>query len=275
MPGPEVEREGEVGAEALGPLPADAEARCEPGGELPEPDIHSACHPGLEFRHRRALALDMKLEGLVLPVPAIEVHERQPHALARIVDAAPLHKHTPEDEYSFVLGGRMGALLGEEVVYAGTGDLVFKPRDQWHTFWNAGDEPCRILEIISPAGFEKFFDELVDLTSAGPLDPSGLPELGARYGLEANMESIPGLCERFGVTFGPERGAQRALARRAPSCLEDGEVPIELPLGDLNPVVLPLLPLDLDVAVEDVLAEGAQHELRLGRELDGLAQRLR
>src|SRR5215218_3492159 len=189
--------------------------------------------------------------------------------------AAPLHKHTREDEYSFVLEGRMGALLGEEVVYAGTGDLVFKPRDQWHTFWNAGDEPCRILEIISPAGFEKFFDELVDLTSAGPLDPSGLPELGARYGLEANMESIPGLCERFGVTFGPERGAQRALARRAPSCLEDGEVPIVLPLGDLNPVVLPLLPLDLDVAVEDVLAEGAQHELRLGRELDGLAQLLR
>ena len=57
----------------------------------------------------------------------------------------------------------MGALLGDDVLEAGPGDLVFKPRDQWHTFWNAGDEPCRILEIISPAGFEKYFDELVDL----------------------------------------------------------------------------------------------------------------
>src|SRR3978361_1567226 len=51
--------------------------------------------------------------------------------------AAPLHLHTREDEYSYVLEGRMGALLGDEVVYAETGDLVFKPRNQWHTFWNA------------------------------------------------------------------------------------------------------------------------------------------
>ena len=74
--------------------------------------------------------------------------------------AAPLHRHTREDEYSFVLEGRMGALLGDEVVEAGPGDLVFKPRNEWHTFWNAGDEPCRILEIIAPAGFEHFFKEL-------------------------------------------------------------------------------------------------------------------
>ena len=83
-------------------------------------------------------------------------HPMSPRALA-----APLHLHTREDEYSYVLEGRMGALLGDDVVEAGPGDLVFKPRNQWHTFWNAGDEPCRILEIISPAGFERFFEELV------------------------------------------------------------------------------------------------------------------
>ena len=65
---------------------------------------------------------------------------------------APLHRHANEDEYSYVLEGRMGAQLGDDVVYAEKGDLVFKPRGQWHTFWNAGDEPCRILEIISPEG---------------------------------------------------------------------------------------------------------------------------
>ena len=52
---------------------------------------------------------------------------------------APMHRHANEDEYSYVLEGRMGAQLGEEVVYAEAGTLVFKPRDQWHTFWNAGD----------------------------------------------------------------------------------------------------------------------------------------
>ena len=53
--------------------------------------------------------------------------------------AAPIHRHSREDEYSYVLEGRLGALLGDDVVYAGPGDLAFKPRDQWHTFWNAGD----------------------------------------------------------------------------------------------------------------------------------------
>src|SRR5436309_16115660 len=69
-------------------------------------------------------------------------HPMPPRALA-----APLHRHSREDEYSFVLEGRMGAQLGEDIVYAEAGDLVFKPRGQWHTFWNAGDEPCRILEL--------------------------------------------------------------------------------------------------------------------------------
>jgi mannose-6-phosphate isomerase-like protein (cupin superfamily) len=113
--------------------------------------------------------------------------------------AAPLHRHTREDEYSYVLEGRVGALLGDEVLVAGPGDLVFKPRDQWHTFWNAGDEPARILEIISPAGFERFFDELVDLGGVLQAGPQVLAELGARYELEVDIASIPGLVERFGL----------------------------------------------------------------------------
>ena len=95
-------------------------------------------------------------------------HPLSPRALA-----APLHRHTREDEYSFVLEGRMGGLLGDEVVEAGPGELVFKPRNEWHTFWNAGDEPCRILEIIAPAGFEHFFEELVDMGGALNADPGG------------------------------------------------------------------------------------------------------
>ena len=125
-------------------------------------------------------------------------HPMSPRALA-----APLHLHTREDEYSFVLEGRMGALLGDEVVYAEEGDLVHKPRDQWHTFWNAGDEPCRILEIIAPGGFERYFAEIVEAAAAGPLDPAWAARTCARYGLEIDAASIPGLCERFGLTFGP------------------------------------------------------------------------
>src|SRR4051794_37174353 len=123
-------------------------------------------------------------------------HPMSPRALA-----APLHRHLREDEYSFVLEGRMGALLGDEVLIANPGDLVFKPRNQWHTFWNAGDTPCRILEIISPAGFEHFFEELVDMGGAMGATPEALAELSGRYELEMQPESIPGLIERFGLAL--------------------------------------------------------------------------
>ena len=124
-------------------------------------------------------------------------HPMSPRALA-----APVHRHTREDEYSFVLEGRMGALLGDDVVEAGPGDLVFKPRGQWHTFWNAGEEPCRVLEIISPAGFERYFRELVEM--GGPLEagPEALAELSERYRLEMDPESVGMLIERFGVRVG-------------------------------------------------------------------------
>jgi mannose-6-phosphate isomerase-like protein (cupin superfamily) len=123
-------------------------------------------------------------------------HPMSPRALA-----APLHRHTREDEYSYVVKGRMGALLGDDVVYAEAGDLVYKPRNQWHTFWNAGDEPAYILEIISPSGFEDFFKELSDMGGVANADPETLAELNERYGLEMQPDTIPGLVERFGVVF--------------------------------------------------------------------------
>ena len=126
------------------------------------------------------------------------------HPMSARALAAPLHRHTNEDEYSYVLEGRMGALLGDDVLEAGPGDLVLKPRGEWHTFWNAGDDPCRILEIIAPAGFEGFFAELVDLGGVAQADPATLGELCRRYALEMDPSSIPSLIERFGVRFPAE-----------------------------------------------------------------------
>ena len=124
-------------------------------------------------------------------------HPMSPRALA-----APLHRHTREDEYSYVLEGQVGALLGDEVLDGQPGDLSFKPRNQWHTFWNAGDEPARILEIIAPAGFERFFAELVDLGGALGAPPEELAALSQRYGLEMQPDSVPGLLERFDLRIG-------------------------------------------------------------------------
>ncbi len=133
---------------------------------------------------------------------ALVEHPMEPRALA-----APMHRHSREDEYSFVLEGRVGADLGGEIVYGEVGDLIFKPRGQWHTFWNAGDAPARILEIISPAGFEKFFDTVTELAGRGELDPAKLVALAAEYGTEVDLTSVPGLVAAHELTFamGPTR----------------------------------------------------------------------
>ena len=123
-------------------------------------------------------------------------HPMPPRALA-----APLHKHSREDEYSYVLEGRMGALLGDDVVYAEVGDLAFKPRDQWHTFWNAGDEPCRILEIISPGGFEHMFDEFGLLLQRPDFSPELMGPLTEKYGIEFQPERTQEICEEHGLEF--------------------------------------------------------------------------
>jgi mannose-6-phosphate isomerase-like protein (cupin superfamily) len=145
--------------------------------------------------------------GVRFMIDGIEAAERfslVEHPMSARALAAPLHRHTNEDEYSFVIEGRMGALLGDEHVEAGPGDLVHKPRGQWHTFWNAGDEPCRILEIISPAGFERFFAELVALGGVAQAAPEDLGALCERFALEMAPSSVPELIERFGVRFPAE-----------------------------------------------------------------------
>lgn len=114
--------------------------------------------------------------------------------------AAPVHTHVNEDEYSYVLSGRMGAMVGEEVVEAGPGELVFKPRGVPHAFWNAGDEEVRLLELISPGGFDRYFTELAPLLAGGGApDLEAIAAVQARYRLTMDRGTIEPLCERFGL----------------------------------------------------------------------------
>ena len=126
---------------------------------------------------------------------ALIEHTIAPHTLA-----APVHTHAGEDEFSFVLSGRMGAMVGDEVVEAGPGELVAKPRGVPHAFWNAGDEPVRLLELISPGAFEQYFADLAPVLSAGgPPDLEALAAIQQRYGLTMDFASIGALCERHGL----------------------------------------------------------------------------
>lgn len=121
-------------------------------------------------------------------------HPLPPRALG-----SPVHTHRKEDEYSFVLEGRVGVQLGDEVLEAGPGDLVFKPRGLAHAFWNAGDAPARLLELISPAGFENYFREMAPLLAAPDRDEAAIDEVVARYEVDMDFGTIPMLAERHGL----------------------------------------------------------------------------
>jgi len=110
---------------------------------------------------------------------------------------SPVHTHEREDEYSYVLSGRLTAQIGEEIVEAGPGDWVLKPRGIPHAFWNAGSETVRFLEFIIPAGFEEYFFEMAAPFNAQ--DRAGMAEVRERHRLDVRIESIPGLLERNGL----------------------------------------------------------------------------
>lgn len=125
---------------------------------------------------------------------ALVEHLFEPRALA-----APMHRHRDEDEFTYVLRGRIGAVLGDEEVLGAPGDLIFKPRDQWHTFWNAGDEPASVLELISPAGLEELFRSFATLD--GEPAPDALAAMAAAYGCDVDFEATGPVVERHRLTF--------------------------------------------------------------------------
>jgi mannose-6-phosphate isomerase-like protein (cupin superfamily) len=125
---------------------------------------------------------------------ALVEHNLGPHVLA-----APLHRHSREDEYSIVMEGQLGVFEDGAEVVAGPGELVFKPRGRWHTFWNAGEEPLRILELITPAGIEELFRMLA--LPEGEYNPDTLPALVSKYGCEVDFEATMPLIERHKLAF--------------------------------------------------------------------------
>jgi quercetin dioxygenase-like cupin family protein len=147
---------------------------------------------------------DLGTLGARLMLGAAETGERfslVEHPIVPRGLAAPLHMHANEDEYSFVLEGKVGFQLGDDVVYGEPGDLVFKPRGIPHAFWNAGDEAARVLEIISPGGFEAFFTEMAALMETGDFDAMG--ELFARYELDFDESSVEILAAKHGLVVDP------------------------------------------------------------------------
>src|SRR2546422_10472639 len=82
---------------------------------------------------------------------SIVEHHVQPRTLV------PPHLHHDTDEYSYVVEGQFGARIGDEILLAGPGGYIFKPRGNPPTFWNPTDKVARPGGINSPPRFAKIF----------------------------------------------------------------------------------------------------------------------
>jgi quercetin dioxygenase-like cupin family protein len=124
------------------------------------------------------------------------------HALAPRALGSPVHTHTREDEWTYVLSGKVGVEVDGEVLLAGGGDLVLKPRGVPHAFWNPTDEPARLLEVITPGGFEGYFEELGEILGTPEPDLARVGELAARHGMHLDAASLPRLVAEHGLRLG-------------------------------------------------------------------------
>ena len=121
-----------------------------------------------------------------------------PFAVGTYVSA---HLHTREDEYSIVTEGEIGFRSGDREVVLGAGGYITKPRGEVHAMWNAGSVPARMIEIISPAGFELFFRDIADLAAAGATDIAEFVAVADAYGLQlAEPEWQADVIRRYRLT---------------------------------------------------------------------------
>jgi len=97
-----------------------------------------------------------------------------------------LHTHSHEDECSHILSGHLTFLVGDERIEAGPGSYVLKPREVPHAFWNATQEPARVLEITSPGNLDDYYPQLMALFKSAP---------------QSNGEAVKQLAERYGIRY--------------------------------------------------------------------------
>jgi quercetin dioxygenase-like cupin family protein len=115
--------------------------------------------------------------------------------------AGPLHRHTKEAGFIYVIDGTIGARLDSEVVRADPGDTVFVQRGMSHTFWNETNAQAEVLEIFTPAGLEDWFHELAEIVASDSFDLDTIVESARRFGTELDLGSIQDLIEAHDLTF--------------------------------------------------------------------------
>jgi len=97
-------------------------------------------------------------------------------------EGPPLHTHTDEDEFLYVLDGRFQFRLEDEVREAPAGTCMYIRRGVPHTWRNVSDGPARMLAVFTPAGMEAFFERFA--AHAGTAEaPAAFRTIGEAAGM--------------------------------------------------------------------------------------------
>lgn len=96
----------------------------------------------------------------------------------------PPHVHHREDETFYCLEGEVEGFCGDQKFKMSAGMTAFLPRDIPHTWRVTGTRRAKILVMLSPAGFERFWEEINALTPAEQADIPRVIALGKKYGLD-------------------------------------------------------------------------------------------
>ena len=110
-----------------------------------------------------------------------------------------VHPHVHKnDVWVYVHSGEVGALVGETIATARVGEWLLKPRDIQHSMWNPGDVPATVIEVFTPGGTEKWFEEITALEKG---DSKGFDKACEKHGIKFLPDShwISELRERFGL----------------------------------------------------------------------------
>ena len=128
----------------------------------------------------------------ILGIPMlIRIHGRDTGGVVSAVEShdvpgggPPPHIHHREEETFQILEGEYEFMVGGKTILAKPGTTLFAPRGIAHTYRYLGQTPGRLLCIITPSGFEGFFEEIGALT---PQEQQNIPrvmEIAKKFGLE-------------------------------------------------------------------------------------------
>jgi quercetin dioxygenase-like cupin family protein len=103
----------------------------------------------------------------------------------------PPHIHSREIESFYILEGSLSFWLSDRKLSASAGSLVIAPPGFTHTFKNEENAPARVLLLITPAGLERFFQEVgIPIGEGSPVSEPPAPE---------NLEGVVTTASKYGI----------------------------------------------------------------------------